>query len=191
MAKNLKDVLNEIEEQEQEAVKSLFDVTDLEGAAEAHRRIVFHHERMAQLDKIMEEQIAPFLAKIEKIKAWNTEAKEEHLDRIDNYRYLLEEYMRAEYQKQVDAGKKPKKSIKLPFGSIALKKQQPEFEKDEDLLYLYAEENDLLKVKREIDWASIKAKAEVKNGVLVDENGEIVPGVKVKEREDKFEVKVQ
>lgn len=190
MVKRLEDVLAHINEQEEEVVKAPFVVNNLETAAEATRRITYFHERMTELDSIMEKQIAPFLEKIELIKNWNSEAKQEYLDKVEHYSILLELFMRKEVEAQEQSGKKPKKSINLPYGKIALKKQQPEFEKDEDILFNYAKERELVRTKESTDWATLKKECTVVNGRLVDPNGEIVPGVIVMERDDKFEVKL-
>jgi hypothetical protein len=190
MMKPLEYVLDEMNEQEEEIAKQPFLVTDLDSAAEAQRRITYFNERMTEIDEITEKQIAPFLAKIEKIREWGGQAKREYIDKALNYEVLLESYIRNEITKQVDAGKKPKKSIKLPYGTIALKKQQPEFQKDEVMLLEYAKSEGFVKVKESTDWAELKKKCEVHEGRLIDDNGQVVPGVSVVEREDRFELKL-
>lgn len=191
MGNPIENVLAEIDQQEEESIQQVFAVTDLESATEASRRIAYFEEKKAEIDAIIEKQIAPFLEKIEKIKMWGEEAKKEHIEKQSHYSNHLEMYLRQEVKKQLDAGKKAKKSIKLPYGSISLKKQQPEFVKDESELMQYAMENNHVKFAApSVDWETIKSKCEVKKGQLVDENGEIVPGVKVVDRDDKFSIKL-
>ena len=83
-------------------------------------------------------------------------------------------------------------SYKLPTGKMVLKHQAPEFErKDEDLLpWLKANRPDLVKVTESPNWAELKKTIKVNGENVVTDDGEIVPGVKVTEREDRFEVEV-
>lgn len=191
MAKRLDEVLVEVNQEEEEVVKQPFMVEDLETAAEAQRRISYFHDRMTEIDGIVEKQIEPFLKKIEKIREWGEQAKEEYVSKVSHYEALLEVFMRQEVEKQLEAGKKPKKTINLPYGKIALKKQQPEFQRDEEVLFEYAKQTGFIRVKESTDWAELKKKCQVHDGKLIDENGEVVPGVVVVEREDKFEVKLE
>jgi hypothetical protein len=190
MVQPLENVMEQIHEQEEENLQHVFAVTDLETATEASRRIAYFNEKMAEIDVIIEKQIAPFLEKIERIKMWGEEAKKEYQEKQVHYANHLEMYMREEVKRQLEAGKKPKKTIKLPYGSISLKKQQPEYLRDELQLIEYARENDLVKVKEEVNWAELKKQCQVHEGVLIDSNRQIVPGVEVVERSEKFELKI-
>lgn len=189
MVQPLENILAELDQQEE--VQEVFAVVDLETAAEAQRRIAYFESRKTEIDSIIEKQIAPFLEKIEKIKMWGEEAKKEHIEKQAHYSNQLERYIREEVKKQVDAGKKPKKTIKLPYGSISLKKQQPKFTKDDLILFDYAKENGFVRVKEETDWAALKKQCQVVNGQLVDEFGVIVPGVEVVEQDEKFDLKLE
>lgn len=188
--KPLEAVLTEIEEQEQEVVFQPFIVKDLETAAEAQRRIAHFVDKKKEIDSIIESQIAPFMAKIEKIKEWGEQAKQEFEEKESYYANQLEFFLREEVAKQVESGKKPKKSIKLPYGKITLKAQQPEFIRNEDELLEYAKTSGFVKVKESADWAEIKKSCVVADGKLYDSNGEAVPGVMVIERGEKFELKL-
>lgn len=186
----LEQVLNEIDEQETLEVQQVFAVVDLESAVEAQRRVAWFEEKKKEVDAVIEKQIAPFLAKIEKIKEWGEQAKAEHEEKQAHYTNLLEQYMRGEIAKQLEAGKKPKKTLSLPYGKIALKKQQPEFQKDEATLLEYAKIAGFVKVKESTDWAELKKNCVVAGGQLYDTNGEAVPGVVVIDRDEKFELKL-
>lgn len=188
--KPLENVLEELNEQEELNFQQVFAVTDLESASEASRRIAYFEERKQEIDAIIELQIAPFLEKIEKIRAWGEEAKQEYIEKQVHYANHLEMYLREEVKKQVEGGKKPKKTISLPYGKISLKKQQPEFVKDDNELLEYAKENGFVKVTESVDWATIKKNAQVYEGVMIDEQGQLIPGVKVIEREEKFDLKL-
>jgi hypothetical protein len=113
---SLENVLLELEQTEEQEVQNVFAVVDLETAAEAQRRISYFEEKKAEINSIIEKQIAPFLLKIEKIKEWGEQAKVEFEEKQANYSNHLEMYLREEVAKQLNAGKKPKKTITLPYG---------------------------------------------------------------------------
>lgn len=190
MVMNLNDVLTQIDEQEQEVVYQPFIVNDLESASEAGRRIAYFNDKKAEIDSIIESQLKPFLDKIERIKQWGVEAKQEYDEKQSFYANQLEFFIRNEVAEQLEAGKKPKKTVKLPYGSISLKKQQPEFVKDEEVLLGYAKEAGFVKVKESTDWAELKKSCQIVEDKLISPDGEVIPGVSVVEREDKFELKM-
>jgi Bacteriophage Mu Gam like protein len=184
---NLDSILNETEEQEAQEVLA---VVDLESAAEVQRRIAYFQEKMNEVDAVTEQQVVPFQQKIDKIREWGKQAKLEHEEKKAYYTNLLEQYLRQEVAKQLEAGKKPKKTLSLPYGKIALKKQQPEFKKDEAALLGYAKQSGFVRVKEETDWAELKKNSVVAGGKMYDMNGEAIPGVTVIERDEKFELKL-
>lgn len=188
---NLDNVLTEIEQEEQEVFfQEAFQVNDLESAAEAQRRIAWFEDKKKEIEEITKSQIEPFQKRIDKIKSWGEESTQEFIQKQTYYSNLLEQFMKQHIAQQVLDGKKPKKTISLPYGKIALKKQQPEFLKDESTLLNYAEQSGFVKIEKKTDWASIKSSCIVVGDKLYDQNGEEVPGVKVVEREEKFELKL-
>jgi Bacteriophage Mu Gam like protein len=189
--KSLQNVLSEIEVEEQEVQSQPFEVTNQESAAEALRRITYFMEQIQSVENIVQTQIQPFESKIEKIKAWGEDAKQEHYDRIKHYESLLEAYMRLQVTEQESKGKKPKKTLKLPYGAIKLKKQQPEFVRDEEKLLEYAKSIGMVKVKESADWSEIKKQCTVVGEKLVNEDGEVVPGISINERPEKFEFNIE
>lgn len=121
---------------------------------------------------------------MEKLSAW-LKKEEEGFDQERNFfECLLRDYM--EEQRQQD----PKiKSIKLPSGKVGLRKQQPEFQRDNSRLlpWLKANHPELVRVKEEPDWSAVKAAAVVLGNILADpDTGEVIEGVKVIERPDKL-----
>lgn len=87
-----------------------------------------------------------------------------------------------------------KKNIKLPNGTLAMTKQQPlwEYEDDEIISYLKQHNlNDLLtvEVKEKINKKDLKKSVEVDDDGHAVINGEVMPGIKITTREDKFTVK--
>lgn len=87
---------------------------------------------------------------------------------------------------------KTQTSYKLPSGKLILKKQAPEYERNNAELLPWLKKNhpDLVKVEESPNWAELKKTIKVVGESVSTKDGEIVPGVKVTEREDKFEVEV-
>lgn len=86
-----------------------------------------------------------------------------------------------------------KKSIKLPNGTLAMTKQQPlwEYEDDSIIRFLIANNgNDYVstKIEEKIDKVAFKKAVKIENNVPKF-NGIEIPGLTVTEREDKFTVR--
>lgn len=112
---------------------------------------------------------------------------------------LLQEYFATVPHKKA----KQSESYSFPGGKLVLKHQEPEFIKDENTAIDWLKKNggaQFVKVKEELAWADLKGASigfvdgKVALREEVTEDGEIVqvfvPGIEVKEREDKFVVEV-
>jgi hypothetical protein len=150
------------------------------------------------------------LRKIRQIRADQKKEKEElarqmrfyqdQMDMIDKEAdddaAFFEGLLRGYFASRVDDGftksTKTKTTYKLPSGNLILKKQAPEYErKDEELLpWLKQNRPELVNVTESANWAELKKTVKINGDTVVTEDGEVVPGVKVTEREDKFEVEV-
>ncbi|MDE1396180.1 host-nuclease inhibitor Gam family protein [Bacillus licheniformis] len=168
----------------------IFEVHDLETAAEAQRRVAYFKRKQAEIDAVADKQMDRLVMQMEKVKLWREDEKKEYVERENFYKHRLERYIREEVRKMQENGKKPKKTIKLPYGTIKLVKQQPEYQRNENDLLEYAESKGFVRVKKDVDWAAIKNKAKVFGDKLIDADGELIPGVTVVDREDKFTVEV-
>lgn len=76
-----------------------------------------------------------------------------------------------------------------PFGKLMLKKQAPEFKRDDKAVIDWLKTNkkdQFVKVTESLDWAGLKGEVVVCGNAVVTEDGEPVPGIVVVEREDKF-----
>lgn len=84
-----------------------------------------------------------------------------------------------------------KKSLKLPFGTLAFKSQQDKYEYDDKVLLDYLKQNkinEFIRIKEEPNKVELKKNTEVQNGKLLYKGKEIA-GVTVTPQEPKFEVK--
>lgn len=134
--------------------------------------------------------------------AWYQQKIKEITEQTDFDTMNLER-MLAEYFQTVPHKKaKTQESYSLPGGKLILKKQNPEYKRDDKKAVAWLKENGFsqyVKIKEELDWSSLKDASETVNGQIVcgekiTEDGEIIPlvvdGINVIEREPKFVVEV-
>ena len=108
------------------------------------------------------------------------------------------ERMLSGYFRMTEAAHKRTKtteSYSLPSGKLILKKQNPEYDykthQQDAIAWLKANKMErFVKVKEELDWEGLKETTGTIGGNVVTEDGEIIPGITVTEREEKFVVEV-
>ena len=134
---------------------------------EIKRQMKFYEDRIAAVDKCADEDVAWFES-------------------------MLTPYFAERMESGFTKYTKTQISYKLPTGKLVLKKQAPEYErKDDELLpWLKANRPDLVKVTESANWAELKKSVRINGENVVTADGEVIPGVKVTVREDKFEVEV-
>lgn len=82
----------------------------------------------------------------------------------------------------------------LPSGKLVIKKQAPEYERDDEQILAWLHQSgkeQFVKTKESVDWSSLKPTLNILGDTASDENGEIIPGLKVVEREDIFKVELK
>lgn len=104
---------------------------------------------------------------------------------------LLLDYFRTQPKHET----KTQAKYKLPSGELVLKRQQPEYQRDDAKLVECLMHGDLsryVKLTPSVDWAALKAACTVtEDGALVDkDSGLVLDGVRAVPRPDKFEVKI-
>lgn len=134
---------------------------------EIKRQMKFYEDRIAAVDKCADEDVAWFES-------------------------MLTPYFAERMESGFAKATKTQTTYKLPTGKLVLKHQAPEYErKDEELLpWLKANRPDLVKVTESPNWAELKKTVKINGDSVVTDDGEVVPGVKVIEREDEFKVEV-
>lgn len=112
---------------------------------------------------------------------------------------LLADYFRTVPHKKT----KTQESYSLPGGKLVMKKQQPEFKRDDKAAIDWLKQNgggQFVKVEERLDWDGLKKSSGIADGKVIfsetiNEDGEIIqnsiPGIEVIEREDKFVVEVK
>ena len=159
-----------------------FRIETLEQADWAVRKIAKIEHRRAEAQALAQ-------AEIQKIEKWlkEQEARANH-ERLF-FETLLKEYMENKQQEE------PKtKTIKLPHGKIAIRQQQPEFIRDNEILLDWLKTNrpEFIRIKEEPDWSGLKKVVQVAGEKVIDpESGEVVAGVRVEERPPKLVVEVE
>ena len=109
-------------------------------------------------------------------------------EELEYFTFQLENYLRGQQEAGFTKATKTQISYPLPSGKIMLKHQEPDYDRNNEKLVEWLEKNDpkLVKVKKEADWAGLKKKLVLFEGNMCTEDGEIVPGITVTVRPDKF-----
>lgn len=131
--------------------------------------------------------IALAKAEIERLHGKVIEYENSFDRRTANLKAMLLEYFGTVDKKTT----KTQQTYDLVDYKLRLKKQNPEFVRDETKLTAWAKENtpELVKVKETTDWAALKKLTAVQGeNVVFLGTGEVIDGITANEREDVFEV---
>jgi len=196
------EMLNELMEDMEEAEENR--------PSEEEVRFTVDNDQKAEwcLDKIREAN-----DEADRMQAWYTEQMKKILKRRDARVAFFEEKLKPYFGMVPKKATKTQMSYALPSGKLVLKKQAPEFERDDAVLLPWLKENgfdEYVKTKESVDWAGLKKIVEVAGYTDVDgnsglcacipdpdakcmmqANGFKVPGITVTERPDKFVVEVK
>lgn len=179
------DILDEalgIQENEEETWK-------IKNDEEADWWIELHQEKLAEIRRLkmqLQNKIAFYQEKLDKVLK-----EEEYI--IEKRDGKLAEYFEILDEKDM---KKTKTMLKyrLPSGELVKKFPGPQFNRDNDKLTKWLEENQMneyIEVKKQAKWGELKKITDVVNGMVVlKDTGEIVEGVEVIERPAEFKVEV-
>ena len=144
-------------------------------------------KKIKQLKADQEYNIKFAEEEIHQIEQWLESINKPLQDSIDHFRSMLGAYAMNKREEDPEF-----KTSKLPNGTFRFKKQQPKYTYDDKALLEYlkkSEETDLIRIKEEPNKSAIKKLFPVQDGKLVNlGTGEIIDGVTVEDREDKFEV---
>lgn len=116
----------------------------------------------------------------------------ERLSPIENQIKFYEEALRTYTMNELADSNK--RSIKLPNGTLAIRKQQPSYNYDEEEVMRYLKENELeqyitVKTTESLNKKEIKKDFVVNNNNQLVFNNKVIPGTSVEFKDDKFEVK--
>jgi hypothetical protein len=117
---------------------------------------------------------------------------EEESSKVDNDIEFFEGLL-TEYAMKLKEKNKDLKTHSLPFGKLKFRKQNAKWNYDEEKLlkFLKVVGIDAIKVKEQIDKQALKNMVKVVgNKVIHPETGEIIEGVEIEERDEKFTIDV-
>ena len=118
-------------------------------------------------------------------------AKLKYESRIAWFEHLLRPYFDMVPHKATAT----QQSYVLPSGKLVVKQQQPEYVREDEKILEWMAEQDtdmhFIKVKESVDWAEFKKVLTRVGDKMVTEDGVIVPGITVSEREPVFKVEVK
>lgn len=90
---------------------------------------------------------------------------------------------------------KTQESYQLPSGKLIVKRQGPEVTRDDEAIMGWLYENsqrpeEYINIKETLNWAKLKKCLKVSGDRMTTDDGEVIPGITVTERPDKFVVEV-
>ena len=184
----MKTLINEIideiidentEENDTEEKSFKIDNDDL--ADWAIEKIKAQQEEIERARSIVKGKIAELLLRISQI-------ENEGKQTIDFFTNALEQYAQTVKMSETKAGNKV---YKLVSGKLSLKRQQPKFEINDDVLcewLIKQNKEDFITYTRKPQWGELKKEVQVAGNAVITETGEVVEGVTAEEREPIFKV---
>ena len=91
---------------------------------------------------------------------------------------------------------KTQESYQLPGGKLVYKRQAPEIQRDDEAILAWVRENyhypeAYIETKETLKWGELKKVLTVAGDGMATQDGEMIPGITVTERPDKFVVEVK
>ncbi len=152
------------------------------------RKIKNMKQKQKKNENLAESLIEEINEEIEEIKAWLDKENKKLQGNIDFMKNKLHNYALDLKDDNPDL-----KTHNLPFGALTFRKQRPKWKYDDEKLVKFVESNldDVLKVKKKVNKRELKKKAKiVGKRAINEETGEVINGVRIIQRPEKFKVKV-
>lgn len=164
----------------EELEKEKFEVKDISGASWVLRKLSALKKKDNEIKLLADEEL-------ERINSW----RDRELKANEGSREYLEGLLTKFYSEQLEVDEKFK--ISTPYGRVSTRKQQPAIEYRDEEVIAWLERNDnveLIRIKKEIDKVALKSKMTISGDCMIDENGTVVDGVVVLQREPKIVISV-
>jgi hypothetical protein len=164
-----------------------FVVDDDNKATWCLRKIRHFKSKQEKNRELAEKQINEIKKEIKEVEDW----LDDENSKLDNSIEFMESKLYL-YAKQLREEDPELKTHKLPFGQLQFRSQRPKWKYDNEKLLDFAEKNyrELVKVKKSVDKRKLKSQAKIAGGkVIIEKTGEVIEGVEVIERGEKFKVK--
>jgi len=165
-----------------------FIIDNDDKATWALRKIRHMKEKQKENEELAESQIEKIQEEIDEIEHWLDKENGKIQNNIDFMKSKLKNYAMELKDENPDL-----KTHSLPFGALKFRKKRPKWNYDDDKLLEFTENNleEAVKVKKKVDKRKLKKKAEVVgNKAVLKDTGEIIEGVSVVQRPEKFKIDV-
>ncbi|MFJ3386290.1 host-nuclease inhibitor Gam family protein [Lysinibacillus sp. NPDC086135] len=167
--------------------KQLYVITDINGLNWVLRKINAANAKLNEIKSLAD-------AERERINAWEKKVSAGLISDVDYFEQKV-----IEYHSHVLANDTEQKSIVTPYGRVRSITNEAQPERiDDEVLFDYVVTNQLpyveVNTSRKLQWGELKKTLKVvqhgNEQIVVDENGQAVPGVTVKPRTTTFKVEV-
>lgn len=170
-----------------------YEIKNLEDLTWAFRKLSYYQSKKAEKQKISNAERERINEELSKVNAWEEKELKSTNDSISNFESII-----ANYHSTVLAEDPDSKTLSTPYGKVksTTSKAQPD-KGDEEKLLAFIKKNKLPFVKtiEEIKWGDLKKTLQVveKYGqqIVIDKNGETVPGATVKPQTTTFKVEIE
>ena len=173
---------NELQDLPDEQERERFKIEDINAANWALRKISAAQAAIRERETLAR-------AEVERVQQWLDGETQKLKGDIEFFEGLLHEY----HQQELKLDEK-RKTIKLPHGTLKMRAQQPDYQRDDVKLKEWAEANKrdvLIPQPPKLDWASLKKAIRPVDGKAIDvDTGEVIPGIAIVDRPPKFSVEV-
>ena len=166
-----------------------FVVDDDNKATWCLRKIKHFKSKQEKNKELAKKQIKEIEKEIREVEEW----LQDDNSKLDNSIEFMESKLFL-YAQQLREENPDLKTHKLPFGQLQFRTQRPKWKYDNDKLLSFAEKNyeKLIKIKKSVDKRKLKSQAKiVGDKAIIEETGEVIEGVEVVERPEKFKVKIK
>ena len=178
------DVMEFVDQEiEQEAQSDRFVIDNLDKLDWAIRKV-------AAIEKDAEQKIECAKRQILRLQEYIRRVNEDTEKNTAWFKAMMEPFVKT----LLEGGKR--KSFDTPSGTVGFRAQEPEFEKNDDKLVAWLEENGkrkFVRVKKQTDWTEFKKQLVdvMEDGTCVTQDGELIPTevIKAIPRPDKLYVK--
>lgn len=165
-----------------EATQENFIIDNDSKADWAIEQIASEKEETERLIQLCEFKIQLYQQKVDKYK-----------ERYENSTSYLKHQLRQYFETVNRKKTKTQEKYELPTGTLKLKYQQPNYKRDDNKLVEWLEDTgrtELVKIKKSPDWTSLKKTVATVGNSIVSEDGEVIPGVEVEEKEPIFDIEL-
>lgn len=165
-----------------------FKVDDDSKASWCLRKIKKMKKKQQDNEELAQDIIERLREEIKDVESWLKGENDKIQNNIDFLEGKLREYAFNLREEDPDL-----KTYSLPYGKLKFRKRRPKWKYDEDKLLDFVENNftEALKIKKKVSKRTLKKKAETAGDkAVLKDTGEIIEGVTIEKRPEKFKVDV-